>query len=186
MHDPIPSSPIKERTYMRKVAKQENIFRQFTDKALTHYGTFVDAIVSSKLEVDISDISLHSLALHLLKADNLHELFTFINDRKNEVDCLATHTTFPIWEKYDIYIQFALDKEGNCEYGCLCLVSPAHMISGCVQLFRQTCANCTKTERTTTEGGIERFKKCGKCKKVYYCSVDCQKIHWKKHKVDCK
>ena len=26
---------------------------------------------------------------------------------------------------------------------------------------------------------------CGRCRKVWYCGVDCQKAHWKEHKLDC-
>lgn len=29
-------------------------------------------------------------------------------------------------------------------------------------------------------------KRCGKCKKVYYCSIDCQKEQWKFHKFECE
>ena len=28
--------------------------------------------------------------------------------------------------------------------------------------------------------------KCGRCKKYFYCNKDCQRKHWKKHKVECK
>lgn len=28
-------------------------------------------------------------------------------------------------------------------------------------------------------------KLCGKCKKIYYCSVACQKSHWAEHKLNC-
>jgi hypothetical protein len=31
----------------------------------------------------------------------------------------------------------------------------------------------------------EKLLKCSRCKSVYYCSVECQKIDWKKHKLDC-
>jgi hypothetical protein len=29
------------------------------------------------------------------------------------------------------------------------------------------------------------LKKCGSCKKVYYCGAECQKSHWKTHKPNC-
>jgi cytidine deaminase len=27
--------------------------------------------------------------------------------------------------------------------------------------------------------------KCGNCRSVYYCSIDCQKAAWSQHKVAC-
>ena len=38
-----------------------------------------------------------------------------------------------------------------------------------------SCRKCTK--ETSTQ--------CSGCKIVYYCSKECQKSSWKKHKVDC-
>lgn len=32
----------------------------------------------------------------------------------------------------------------------------------------------------------EKFKKCGGCRLVWYCSPTCQKKHWKAHKKECK
>jgi zinc finger MYND domain-containing protein 10 len=37
------------------------------------------------------------------------------------------------------------------------------------------CAKCTK----------EAFKRCSKCKGVWYCSRDCQVGHWPEHKAKC-
>lgn len=42
---------------------------------------------------------------------------------------------------------------------------------------------CGNKQCTNTE---ECIQKCGRCKRVYYCSVDCQKAHWKTHKETCK
>jgi hypothetical protein len=44
------------------------------------------------------------------------------------------------------------------------------------------CANCKKAPTDSVK--VLRF--CGACKSVRYCSRDCQKVHWKKHKKDCK
>ena len=32
----------------------------------------------------------------------------------------------------------------------------------------------------------DKLLRCGGCKKVYYCSIDCQRPHWKKHKKICR
>jgi len=33
--------------------------------------------------------------------------------------------------------------------------------------------------------GLLTMLKCGKCKLVYYCSIDCQRATWSQHKVAC-
>ena len=43
------------------------------------------------------------------------------------------------------------------------------------------CGHCGRKEEPR-----EKFKKCGKCENVCYCSRECQKTHWKEHKVLCK
>jgi len=44
--------------------------------------------------------------------------------------------------------------------------------------MERSCARCNKT-------GIG-FPKCSRCKEVFYCDQDCQKLHWLKHKPDCQ
>jgi hypothetical protein len=40
------------------------------------------------------------------------------------------------------------------------------------------CAQCKLIASVIT-------KRCGKCKAVYYCTVDCQIKHWPTHKLNC-
>ncbi|RPA85347.1 hypothetical protein BJ508DRAFT_303012 [Ascobolus immersus RN42] len=40
--------------------------------------------------------------------------------------------------------------------------------------------NCKVCEKSNN------LMKCGRCNDVFYCSRECQKTDWKKHKVDCK
>lgn len=43
--------------------------------------------------------------------------------------------------------------------------------------FQEICAVCCKLDNT---------KRCGRCKQVKYCSMDCQKEDWPSHKLICK
>lgn len=44
-------------------------------------------------------------------------------------------------------------------------------------LLANTCAQCFAHNCTQI---------CSGCKKIYYCSIECQKKHWQSHKLDCK
>lgn len=58
------------------------------------------------------------------------------------------------------------------------MVNGSHsMESNPVKVVHNTCAKCS-TEHCE--------KKCSRCKKVFYCSVACQKKHWAAHQTDCK
>jgi hypothetical protein len=46
--------------------------------------------------------------------------------------------------------------------------------------YHVTCDHCDKTE---TKRG--KMKECGRCRSVFYCSKDCQRAAWKKHKKTC-
>jgi len=50
-------------------------------------------------------------------------------------------------------------------------------------LSLKKCANpiCWKLEQKPNE-----YKRCSICKSSYYCSIECQKITWKSHKLECK
>jgi hypothetical protein len=44
--------------------------------------------------------------------------------------------------------------------------------------MKRVCDNCLRE--------FPRVQKCAQCGNVFYCSVVCQKAHWKKHKVVCQ
>lgn len=45
-----------------------------------------------------------------------------------------------------------------------------------------TCASCNKVEEIDGPALL----RCSACRTAYYCSKDCQKADWKKHKKDCR
>lgn len=48
------------------------------------------------------------------------------------------------------------------------------------------CSRCGAVQRFTPDNPEGKLMKCGGCRSVSYCSRECQKKAWKKHKVDCK
>lgn len=44
---------------------------------------------------------------------------------------------------------------------------------------------CDRPECMAIESGNKKFGKCGKCRKVAYCSKECQSLHWAMHKKKC-
>ncbi|KAJ6562756.1 hypothetical protein DFH09DRAFT_1315829 [Mycena vulgaris] len=44
------------------------------------------------------------------------------------------------------------------------------------------CDNCSKS---AAEAGMSNLKLCSACSTATYCSVECQRQNWKKHKIDC-
>ena len=44
-------------------------------------------------------------------------------------------------------------------------------------LATSKCAHCSKTKSS--------LKRCGKCRSISYCSVECQRLHWPQHKHAC-
>lgn len=51
------------------------------------------------------------------------------------------------------------------------------------RLSHATCHKCGTRSMTST---CKKFKRCGGCMAVLYCSADCQKADWAIHKADCK
>ncbi|CAG5135865.1 unnamed protein product [Candidula unifasciata] len=52
----------------------------------------------------------------------------------------------------------------------------AHVI--CLKFRQERCNFCLVS--------ADNMKKCGSCKKIWYCGVSCQKEDWKIHKVECQ
>ena len=75
--------------------------------------------------------------------------------------------------------QFYIRKEYNFIHCVLSKKKQSPKYIGWKNITMQKqCENCFRKDII--------LKKCKKCRKSYYCSVKCQKKHWKKkHKIDC-
>lgn len=47
---------------------------------------------------------------------------------------------------------------------------------------KRACGACNVVDFMATD----KFKQCGRCKNIRYCSKACQKAHWSTHKLVCK
>lgn len=81
---------------------------------------------------------------------------------------------------------FPICSRGPCEImGSQIRRDEVHQLLGLVGfgstlpagVFKQPCNVCSKTDQT---------KACGKCKLAQYCSPECQRIDWPRHKPHCK
>ena len=50
-------------------------------------------------------------------------------------------------------------------------------ILGAIRVVKKECGNCKSQDATIC---------CASCKMQYYCTKECQKAHWKTHKLTCK
>ncbi|KAG1652527.1 hypothetical protein FOA52_009226 [Chlamydomonas sp. UWO 241] len=44
---------------------------------------------------------------------------------------------------------------------------------------------CYSCHKTAQEAGVPKLRLCGRCGIARYCGAECQKAHWKTHKVVC-
>jgi ankyrin repeat protein len=51
-----------------------------------------------------------------------------------------------------------------------------------IRELRRVCGACG----TTPDKNKGKFNKCGACQAMYYCSVECQRVDWPKHKGECE
>jgi hypothetical protein len=51
------------------------------------------------------------------------------------------------------------------------------LILGAIGVVKKSCGGCSSTNAK---------KRCAQCQTQFYCSVDCQRLHWKVHKKICQ
>jgi hypothetical protein len=59
------------------------------------------------------------------------------------------------------------------------------MVTNAKKAFGKDYRDYKMTECATCHNRDVKQKKCGRCEAVHYCSPECQKAHWKTHKLTC-
>ena len=94
---------------------------------------------------------------------SLKEESTQIYDLIPTSDSILARTMWPAWFEY---IQTVMDARNNLRANLF------------IESLNQVkCSFCS---------GTQNLSNCGRCRKVKYCSKDCQKKDWKNHKSNCK
>lgn len=57
--------------------------------------------------------------------------------------------------------------------------------SGVLTNGRQA-AVCAACQQTAAAAGVDKLRRCGRCRRVYYCSTACLDSHYKQHRAACK
>jgi hypothetical protein len=65
-------------------------------------------------------------------------------------------------------LEYAIDK-GDADDETICEL-------------RRVCGTCS----VTPDQNKGKFNKCAACQTMYYCSVECQRVDWPKHKGECE
>lgn len=60
--------------------------------------------------------------------------------------------------------------------GAMVTTKAGSKAAGSATATADKCAKCSKAEGTL---------RCSRCRKVSYCSKECQRAHWKSHKIKC-
>lgn len=76
---------------------------------------------------------------------------------------------------------------------CISKMSPAHVnnqfgmmkVTNAKKAFGKDYKEYYMTECASCNDMNIKHKKCGRCEAVHYCSPECQKAHWKIHKLTC-
>jgi len=83
---------------------------------------------------------------------------------------------------YKAFKDTILSKQGKVKE----LKMPLHKYSAKLPTLLLPLARCGNPSCLKEEGCSGDFKKCARCNQVPYCGKDCQKVHWKTHKLECK
>ena len=82
----------------------------------------------------------------------------------------------------DTYEKLIKKNKKNQQFGIVNIIAvkPLSHEQGVIGV--PVCGNCAKSKH---EIGDCKMMKCGKCKLLQYCSVECQKADWAVHKLTC-
>jgi len=163
-------------------------------KMLIHYGAKVDnKNLSGTTALMMAALSAHNLTavLILLKAganprikdnDNRDAIDIARERNKKKLVRLMENIVYPMTLS-NLCLRFIEQHSESFEPSAFAILPTdlKEKINDKIPLLIRCCASCKSFAEPE-----KKLKRCGGCKKVYYCGLDCQKADRDKHKLECK
>lgn len=155
--------PGSERRFkLTQVLHKRTDFQHKDVIVLTHPADI--ALVSTMIESDITESKLRSG--HSIPAAPVG--FIWIVKTKTEIELCTSR--YPYWQKMGLAYPYLL-------YGPIPLNSNLTQYVDEAHPQVKFCWMCWRTQGS--------FRRCSRCHKAVYCGEQCQKRHWKQHRIYC-
>lgn len=148
-------------------------------------GEQVYQCLRRQLDGVVSQLSRDRSLVLMAVADDLTTLNAFA------VVCQVVNVNGP-WLKRDSIVQFFLLQPAEFAESSDAVLRRYICVAFCVSypVFRRrrfADVQCRKCNRTSLAGepSNAKLKTCARCKSTRYCSFECQKLDWPRHKLEC-
>ena len=164
-----------------------------TNTFLFFNGTGLDCLMSKESAIKNADVGIKDMLSRFSMSFLKKELYSRLEQKEAELrkQFPDGHTmkqvlkfwggdafeNFIEWQTSIIFLLKTKVVQNDDNNGWLVIALPigSNKTVKLRKLF-QYCGGC---------GKCANFKTCSGCKKVHYCSTECQNAHWKTHKPDC-
>jgi len=129
------------------------------------YVSCVSSLIKAHADVNHRSMDDYTTAIYHAATANRTEIVRLLLD--HDADPLSTR------DEHNHTLAEIAQQKGNTNLANLLEL----WVSTPPDQRHKICASCNKY--------VEAAKRCGKCKSIWYCSQECQRKHWPKHKANC-